>query len=156
MAGPNIAIYNADNSNLVSIWNVGTVKAQTPSAVFTVNIWNNKGNTTDAVSDLKDCYIGVYDSTGNTANTEVPKNKWVEINVPSVDGNNSTWTAIGGSTIKNIKAAGQTDFSISGDINNGNTTDTSNFCTCSFRINAPINSTPGTKDFNIRLTGYFT
>ena len=135
MAGPNIAIYNADNSNLVSIWNVGTVKAQTPSAVFTVNIWNNKGNT---------------------ANTEVPKNKWVEINVPSVDGNNSTWTAIGGSTIKNIKAAGQTDFSISGAINNGNITDTSNFCTCSFRINAPINSTPGTKDFNIRLTGYFT
>jgi len=31
-----------------------------------------------------------------------------------------------------------------------------NVATVSFRVNAPINSTPGNKTFKIRLTGYYT
>lgn len=156
MAAPRIAIYNQSHTALVSEWNVGTVKAQIPSTPLTINIWNNKGGSDD-VSDLKECYIGVYDSTGNTADTDVPKYKWVEINVPSIDGNSTTWTAIGGTVTKNVKAnGGVSDFSIKGVHNDGSQTNTSNFCTCSFRINPPINSATGTKTFNIRLTGYFT
>lgn len=155
MAGPAISIYDSTHTSLVSTWNVGVVKAQTPSKVLTVNIWNNR-NSSDDVSDLKECYLGVYDSTGDTYTTEVPLNKWVEVNVPTIDGNNNTWTRIGGQAIKKIMSSGQSDFTIKGTANDGSTSNTSNYCTCSFRINAPINSTPGTKDFNIRLTGYFT
>jgi hypothetical protein len=157
MAGPSIALYDSTHTNLVSTWAVGTVKAQTPSAVLTVNIWNNKGGTVD-LSDLKDCTIAVYDSTGNTANDDVAKDKWVEINVPSVDGTTTTWTAIGGTTVKSIRANGSTtDFSISGAKNDGTETGaTTNFSTVNLRINAPINSVPGSKSFKVRLTGYYT
>ena len=38
MAGPAISIYDSTHTSLVSTWNVGVVKAQTPSKVLTVNI----------------------------------------------------------------------------------------------------------------------
>lgn len=154
--GPNIALYNADHSNLVSTWNVGTVKAQEPSSVLTINVWNNKGQATD-VSDLKDCSITVYDADGINYVQDVAKDKWVEINVPSVDGNDSTWSRIGGVDAKPIRAnSGASDFSIKGVANNGTVSNTDNFATVNLRINAPINSTPGNKTFKVRLTGYYT
>lgn len=154
--GPNIALYNADHSDLVSTWNVGTVKAQEPSSVLTVNIWNNKGQATD-VSDLKDCSMTVYDSSGTTFTEDVARDKWVEISVPSVDGNATTWTRIGGTDTKPIMAnSGVSDYSIKGTANNGTVSNTSNFATVHLRINAPINSVPGNKTFKVRLTGYYT
>ena len=42
-------------------------------------------------------------------------------------------------------------------MNNGRVeTSGTNVATVSFRVNAPINSTPGNKTFKIRLTGYYT
>lgn len=157
MPSPVISIYDDLHTNLVSTWAVGTVKAQIPSAVLEVNIWNNRAGTT-AVSDLKDCSIAVYDSNGTTYVEDVAKDQWVEINVPSVDGNTTTWTAIGGTNTKDIRAmSGVTDFSIKGTTNDGTPGNSQeNYCTCNFRINAPINSVPGAKPFKIRLTGYYT
>ena len=157
MAGPNIALYDSTHTNLVSTWAIGTVKAQVPSEALTVNIWNNKAGTED-VSDLKDCSIGVYDASGSTANDDVAKDKWVEINVPSVDGTSTTWTAIGGTTTKSIRAnLNVTDFSIKGTKNDGTAANAgSNFSTVNLRVNAPINSVPGNKSFKVRLTGYYT
>lgn len=156
MAGPNITLYNQANSELVSTWTVGTVQAQTPSSELVVNIWNNKAGGTD-VSDLKDCTITVLDSNGSTFTEEVAKNKWVQVNVKSVDGNDTTWTAIGGETTHAIKAnTGVSDNSISGAKNDGNTAESKNCCTIKLRVNAPINATPGSKQFKVRLTGYYT
>lgn len=156
MAGPSIVLYDSANSNIVSTWNVGTVQAQVPSAELTVNIWNNKGGGS-AVSDLRDCSITVLDSNGSTANEDVARDKWVEINSQAVDGNTTTWTAIGGTTTKAVKAnTGVDENTIKGTANAGTTTNSENCATVKFRVNAPINSEPGTKNFKIRLTGYYT
>lgn len=154
--GPSISLYNADHSELVSRWEVGTVKAQEPSSVLTINIWNNKGQNYD-VSDLKDCSMTVYDSSGTTYTEDVARDKWVEINVPAVDGDSITWTRIGGTDSKSIRAnAGVSDFSIQGTANDGTVSNSANFATVNLRINAPINSVPGNKTFKVRLTGYYT
>lgn len=156
MAGPSIALYDSNNSNIVSTWNVGTVQAQVPSAELTVNIWNNKGGGT-AVSDLRDCSITVLDSNGSTYTEDVARDKWVQINSQAVDGNTTTWTAIGGTTTKAVKAnSGVDDNTIKGTANAGTSINTENCATVKFRVNAPINSEPGTKNFKIRLTGYYT
>lgn len=156
MAGPNITLYNGSNNSLVSTWTVGTVQAQTPSAELVVNIWNNKAGGTD-VSDLKDCSVTVLDSNGSTYAEEVAKNKWVQVNVKAVDGNTTTWTSIGGTTTHAIKAnTGVSDNSISGAKNSGTTVESKNCCTMKLRVNAPINATPGSKQFKVRLTGYYT
>ena len=156
MSAPIITLYDTTHTSLVSIWNVGTVKAQVPSPAFTVNIWNNKAGSVD-VSDLKDCMVSVYDASGTTYVDDVAANQWVEANVPSVDGSTGIWTKIGGLTTKDLRAnSGVTDNSIKGTANTGTSSDTSNFCTLNLRINAPINSVPGNKSFKVRLTGYYT
>ena len=157
MSAPAIALYDESHAALVSTWGIGTVKAQVPSDILTVHIWNNR-NGSDAVSDLKDCTIGVYDASGSTANEDVAKDKWVQINVPSVDGTDTIWTRIGGETTKQIRAnEGVTDFSISGAANDGAIgTNGKNFSTIRLRVNAPINSVPGNKSFKVRLIGYYT
>ena len=156
MAAPIIALYDSTHSSLVTVWPVGTVKAQIPSSTFTVNIWNNKNGTSD-VSDLKNCEVSVYDASGTTYVDDVAADKWVEANVPSIDGSTTTWTKIGGLTTKGIRAnSGVTDNSIKGTMNSGVPSDTTNFCTLNLRVNAPINSVPGNKSFKVRLTGYYT
>ena len=101
--GPVITLYDITNTTVVTTWDVGVVQAQIPSASLTINIWNNKGQSA-AVSDLKECNVTVLDSSGDTANDDVARDKWIQINEPSVDGNTTTWTQIGGSTTKDIKA----------------------------------------------------
>ena len=52
MAGPAISIYDSTHTSLVSTWNVGVVKAQTPSKVLTVNI-REKRHVGDLMLKLK-------------------------------------------------------------------------------------------------------
>lgn len=155
--GPQISIYDATNTYLVNTWDVGTLKAQKPSDVLTINIWNNKGGIT-SVSDLKEVSFMVLDGTGDTANGDVAKDQWVQINVPSVDGNSDIWTPIGGSITKDIKAnSGMTEYTISGSANDGNAANSpQNVATINLRIVAPANSNPGDKSFRARIVGYFT
>jgi hypothetical protein len=155
--GPQISVYDASNTSLVSNWNIGVLKAQVPSNVLTINIWNNKGGST-AVSDLKEAYLMVLDSNADTANEDVARDKWIQINEPSVDGNSDIWTPIGGSKGKDIKAnSGVTDNMISGIANDGTAANSpKNVCTVNLRAVAPPNSNPGDKAFKVRLTGYFT
>lgn len=157
MAGPSITLYNSTHTELVSSWNIGTVQAQVPSAELVVNIWNNKGGGTD-VSDLRECSLAVTDSNGNTATEDVARDKWIQTNVASVDGDSTTWTAIGGAVTKPIRAnTGVTDNTIKGTKNDGQPANSGqNFCTVKLRVVAPINSKDGAKSFKIRLTGYYT
>ena len=155
--GPLIGIFDETNTAIQATWNVGIVKAQAPSAELTINIWNNKTGTVD-VSDLRDPMLAVLDSNGLTANTPVPQDKWVQVNVESVDGNTTTWTPIGGTTTKLLRANdGVTEDVIKGTINNGDPLlYPQNVCTAKLRIVAPLNSIPGNFTFKIRLTGYYT
>lgn len=155
--GPQIAVYDATNTNLVGSWDIGTLKAQIPSDIFTINIWNNKGGIT-TVSDLKDAYLMVLDSNGDTANDDVAKDKWIQVNEPSVDGNGDTWTAIGGTLGKDVRAnAGVTENAIKGTANDGIAANSpSNVATVNLRAVAPPNANDGSKLFKVRLNGYFT
>ena len=155
--GPQISVYDSTNTSLVSTWNIGVLKAQVPSDVLTINIWNNKGGLT-MVSDLKEAYLMVLDSGADTANEDVARDKWIQVNELSVDGNSNVWTPIGGSNGKDIKAnSGVVDNTISGAANDGVAEKSpQNVCTVSLRAVAPPNSNPGDKSFKVRLTGYFT
>ena len=42
MSAPAIALYNESHAELVATWPIGTVKAQVPSDILTVHIWNNR------------------------------------------------------------------------------------------------------------------
>ena len=157
--GPQISLYNSTNTELVSTWNIGVLKAQTPSDILECNIWNNKGGS-ETVSDLKDAYLMVLDPNGDTANQDIPRERWIQINEPSVDGNTSTWTAIGGSVGKDICANGlmpSNGNTISGIANDGNPVNSSkNVCTIFLRAVAPPNSNPGVKGFRVRINGHYT
>lgn len=156
--GPLIGLYDSTNTTTVSTWDVGTIKAQTPTEPKTINIWNNKSGSTD-VSDLKEPEIAVFDSNGLTADTDVPRDKWVQVNVPSVDGNTTTFTPIGGAVTKMVRANNNvsTEYIIKGTANDGDPISyPQNVATVSFRLEAPINSTPGDKTFKIRIIGYYT
>jgi len=155
--GPQIALYNATNTDLLSTWEIGTLKAQVPSDVLVCNIWNNKGGSV-AVSDLKEAYLMVLDATGDTANEDVARDRWIQVNEPSIDGGTDTWTPIGGTVGKDIRAnGGVTENSISGRANDGIAANSPmNVCTIYLRAVAPPNSNPGDKGFKVRLNGYFT
>nr|DAK28801.1 MAG TPA: hypothetical protein [Caudoviricetes sp.] len=157
--GPVITLYNEANTSTVDTWSVGTVKAQEPSAALVVNIWNNRGNNTEDHSDLRECTLTVLDANGNTATEDVARDKWVECKMKA----ESDWMKIGGSgsafaskkVTANTATAGEGI--LKGTMNDGQLdTSGANVATVSFRINAPINSTPGNKSFKIRLTGYYT
>lgn len=158
--GPQIAIYNSTNTDLVYNWDVGTLKAQRPSDVLSVKIWNNKGGAT-AVSDLKECYLMVLDGIGDTANDDVAKDKWVQVNVPSMDGNTNVWEPIGGTSGKNLKCddatVPQDECTIYGEANDGiEAHSPKNVATVNLRVVAPPNSTPGDKNFKCRIVGWFS
>ena len=157
--GPQISLYNSTNSELLTNWNIGVLKAQTPSEVLECNIWNNKGGN-ETVSDLKEAYLMVLDPNGDTADQDIPREKWIQINEPSVDGANDVWTPIGGTTGKDIRANGVTESEgniISGISNDGNPANSSkNVCTVYLRAVAPPNSVPGVKGFRVRINGYYT
>ena len=169
--GPQPVLYNKDNTQVEFTWDIGTVRAQEPSNVLEVNLWNNKGGNV-LVSDLKDAYISVLDYDADTAKGDVAKNKWVQIYVPSVDGPvneeiddynneyyNDKWTAIGGDTIKYLRANGITsdEYIISGEQNDGDMTNSSNnVCSFKLRIFAPPNSTAGQKLFKVKLNAYYS
>lgn len=158
MSAPLITIYDSTDANIVTSWNVGDIKAQTPTTPLTINIWNNKAGATD-VSDLKDCEIMILDDNGSTYDSDVPKYKWVQVNCNAVDGDTSTYTAIGGSDTKKIKANGGVgdEFCIKGTTNNGSASSfPENVSTVRLRMEAPINSTPGNKTFKVRILGYYT
>ena len=155
--GPLIGIYNKDNTAFQSTWDVGIIRSQVPSNELIINIWNNRGGATD-VSDLKEPMLSVLDANGLTSDTPVPKNKWVQVNVESVDGNTTTFTPIGGTTTKILRAnSGVLTDEIKGTINDGDPLMyPQNVCTTKLRVVAPLNADPGDFTFKIRLTAYFT
>lgn len=156
MAAPSITIVN-DSDQTVANWDAGTVQANNDSAVLTILIWNNRGGGS-ALSDLKECTITSLDIDGG-ASSDTVAGKWVQVNVPSIDGNQTTWTQIGGATTKNLRADGvqaADGFIIKGTTNDGSKANAKpNYCTARLKIHVPLNANPGTKSFKMRINGYY-
>ena len=157
MAAPSITIVN-DSDATIANWDVGTVQANTDSNILKAIIWNNRGGGV-ALSDLRDVTITALDIDGG-ASTDVVAGKWTQVNVPNIDGNETTWTAIGGATTKSLRADGLSAADgpiIKGTANDGSlATSKVNYCTIRLKEHVPLNANPGTKNWKMRLNGYYT
>ena len=135
-----------------------TVQANNEGAVLTALVWNNRGGAV-ALSDLKEASITSLDIDGR-AITDVVTDKWVRINVPSVDGDANTWTPVGGSVGKGLRADGLSSsdgFVIKGTANDGTLANSkANYCTVNMKAKVPGGASAGIRNWNMRIGGYFT
>ena len=156
MAAPSISIVNEQDQTIAN-WDAGTIQANNDSTVLTMRVWNNRGGGT-AVSDLKECTVTSLDTDGG-ASSDVVSGRWIQVNVNSVDGNTTTWTQVGGTTTKSIRADGvpvSDGYIIKGTTNDGSTNNSkTNYCTIRVKIHVPLNATPGTKTCKLRINGYY-
>lgn len=165
--GPQISIYDSKNINQLNTWDIGDLQSQQASKILTVYVWNNKENHQfegkSLVSDLRNAYVTVLDANGETAEDEVAKNRWVQVNVPSIDKDETTFFPIGGNITRSIKGGKEeggeelTDNIISGKVSDVTSLSENNkVCKLNFIIVPPPNSTPGEKLFKIRIGGWYT
>ena len=158
MAAPSITVVNATTNQTATNWPVGVVKANQSSGILPIQIWNNRGGSTD-LADLRDASITTLDINGGNSSDPVA-NKWLHVNVPEMDGA-SAWTAVGGTTTKFIRGDGVTSSEgniIKGTANDGNSSTVAsraNYVTANLRVDVPINATPNTYNFKARINGYY-
>ena len=156
MAAPSITIVN-DADVTVASWDSGTVQANTDSAILKIHIWNNRGGSS-ALSDLKDASITTLDIDGGSS-SDVVAGKWVQVNCACVDGSETVWQAVGGTTVKFIRADSlnaSDGYVIRGTTNDGTFSNSkANYSTCRLKVHVPLNATPGTKTWKTRLNGYY-
>ncbi|MDH6674233.1 hypothetical protein M2277_004925 [Paenibacillus sp. LBL] len=150
MATPTVTWWNGDNTAAVTDWAIGTVDAGTVSQATTFTIWNNRAGTT-AVADMDNCTITTKDASGGNTG-ELVINKWIEVKVETMG--ETTFSAIGGSVTKAIKAGGTTvpAGTISGKINDGTIAGgVDNFAKVTLQANVPATATAGNVDFLTRV-----
>lgn len=156
MAAPSITVVNSKDET-INTWDAGVIQANNESAVLQIYVWNNRNGST-ALSDLQSANITALDIDGGS-NSDVVAGKWVKVNVPSVDGNKTTWTPVGGSDTKDLKGTNVTSGNtIKGSTNNGSKDDPDakgNYCEVNLKVVVPVNATPGTKSFKMRINGYY-
>ena len=156
MPAPSITVVN-DVDAAISNWDCGTVQANFDSPILEIKIWNNRGGS-NALSDLKDVSITTLDIDGG-ASTDVVAGKWVQVNAPEIDGDLTTWTAIGGTTTKQLRADGllASDGAVIRGVANDGTYANSkvNYCTLRLKAHVPLNAQPGGKTWKTRLNGYY-
>lgn len=158
MAAPSITVVNAATNTTIPNWPIGVVKANQSSTVLTIQIWNNRGGSTD-LADLRDASITSLDISGGSTSDPVA-NKWLHVNVPQMDGA-SSWTPVGGTSTKFIRGDSVTAAEgniIKGTANDGNASTTAskvNYTTVNLRVDVPVNATPNTYNFKTRINGYY-
>lgn len=159
MVAPQLTVVDT-NDVPVTTWDNGVVQANTSSNILEIIIWNNRGVDT-AVADLKEASITALDMDGRSI-TELVQGKWVHVNVPELDGNRTTWTRVGGTTAKMLRADGlgvSSGYVIKGTANDGNKeTEASkvNYCTVRLKTVVPAGTSAGIRDYRIRINGYWT
>ena len=157
MAAPSITVVNASSNTTQTNWSAGVVKASQSSPVLTIQIWNNRGNNSTALADLRDASITSLDTNGGSTSDPV-SGKWLKVNCPNLSEQSGTWTAVGGTTTKFIRGDGvpASDGNIiRGTANPGSASNTTNYCTVKLRIDVPANATPNTYNFKTRINGYY-
>lgn len=176
MAVPIITWMNSTHTQPVQVpYPFGVIDAGDLSPVYTFNIWNNKGGTTD-VSKMEDCTITTRDMSGGLGNTvgnevEVVKNNWFHAQIDSLDEKdlNQESSRIGKDYSKPIGTTGTTKKDnlgvsyptpikpvakeILGVKNNGNAVDAAgNYVTISFQAEVPLDAKSGQQQFKLRVS----
>ena len=157
MAAPVITIINQQSGQEFSTWNVGAVKAGERSTPVQIQIWNNKDGATN-ISDLRGCTITTLD-VGGGASSDVVAGKWVKVNLPHIDGSSAIESAtapavaIGGETSRALRADGLR--SEDGDVIKGSGENTGKMCTAVLYVEVEANAVPGTKNWKIRINGFY-
>lgn len=110
MSLPIVSWRNADNSEQVYNWEIGTVDAGNISKDFIVLIWNNHPSGQDEYGDVADMQnVSITTKDANTGNTgDLVVDKWIE--VKNVSLNDSEFTPIGGEGVYPIRTTGTTTF----------------------------------------------
>ena len=156
MAAPIISIVDSSGTT-ISSWDAGIVQSNNDSSILSINIWNNKGGSS-TVPDLRECNITSLDPSG-TANQDIITQKWVRVNVPSLDGNTTTYTQVGGSITKSLRANGLSSpdgYTIKGTANTGvEAASSDNFCSVNMYVHVPTGITASTRDWKMRINGYY-
>lgn len=152
MAAPIVSWYTADNATPVPKWDIGTVDAGAQSTGFGVIIWNNRGNAVDDVSDMTSATITTKDSSGGNTG-ELVTGTWIEAKVVSLG--ETAYTAMGGTSTRDLKAEGSTipTGTIKGTKNDGTKVNSlDNFVEVVLRANVPPAATAGLVSFLTRVS----
>ena len=165
MPTPIFQVYESGGTTVATSHSFGQVKAGNDSAVYTVEVWNNKGGSSP-VSDVIEATVTVTDASGGNT-VDVVTGKYMNVNVngeTASGGSTLVWTAIGGTSKAPIRAAAYTSASDSGGggkfdgtVPAGTTaaTATANCGIMQFKIVLPNNATSGKKTGKIRFEGYY-
>lgn len=130
-------------------FDIGIVDAGSVSDATTFLIWNNKGGASD-VSNMTNCTITTKDSTGGNTG-DVVTGTWIQVKVDSA--NETTFSPIGGTVTKAIKAAGAIDGVIEGKLNDGTVANSAlNFAKVTLQASIPQTATAGNFDFITRVS----
>lgn len=149
MAAPLVSWYSADNLTQITSWGIGTVDAGSTSPDTTFLIWNNRGGAA-AVSNMESCTITTKDSAGGDTG-ELVVDKWIQVRVDAMS--ETTFTAIGGTSTKSIKAGGTAGAGIiEGAINDGTVANAANnFAQVTLHAVPLATATAGNVDFLLRV-----
>lgn len=149
MAAPLVSWQSADNTTQITSWAIGTVDAGSTSPDITFLIWNNRGGA-EAVSDMTSCTITTKDSAGGDTG-ELVVDTWIQVRVDTLS--ETTFTAIGGTAAKSIKAGGTADAgTIEGAINDGTIAGApNNFAQVTLHAVPLATATAGNVDFLLRV-----
>jgi hypothetical protein len=141
--------FNTTNDTPVTQWPVGTVDAGSVSPDTTFLVWNNRGGAS-VVSDMTACTITTKDNLGGDTG-EIITNKWIEVRVDSMS--EASFTAIGGTTSRPVKAAAQAAGVVKGSVNDGTIANASaNFAQVTLHANVPALATAGNITFLTRVS----
>lgn len=149
MAIPKITWYKANNIDQATRYDVGIVDAGSISPDTTMLVWNNRAGESD-VSDMTSCTITTKDISGGNSG-EIITNTWIRVKVDSMG--EQTFTPIGGTVTKEIKAAGAPAGTIKGTSNDGVVENSAmNFVKLTLQANVPQVATAGNFDFITRIS----
>lgn len=149
---PKIQWFEANNTDVITKWEIGQIDAGTTSPDKTILIWNNRNGIGDR-SQMQDCRLTIKDKDAGDTGLLVT-DKWVEARCDSM--NETLFTKIGGTAELNIKAAGQPDFEISGKANDGTLSDTANYAKVTLHCTPPTGASAGVQQFKIRVSYFYT
>lgn len=140
--------WKQDNLSQWANWNVGTVDAGSTSQNDVFLIWNNRGGSSN-ISDAQSCTLTTKDVAGGDTG-ELVVDKWIWARVDTMG--ESTFSQIGGTTTKSIKAGGTAPAgTISGVANDGTMANSANnFAIVTLQARPTVTATAGNVGFLLR------
>lgn len=162
MAQPIISVYDGTNTNKITSWAAGKVKANNSSAVVDWSIWNNRSGTTD-VSDLIEASVTTLDDTGSAVSDPVVE-KWVQVLINTtaeIEAGVKLFSPIGGEDgtrpLRSEGVLSKDGYIIKGTANDGSLANSlNNYSLASVKISVPDSAVADSYSIRLRIQGYYT